>query len=200
MVGALANCGPAYAKDGSFAYLNWGVGLSPVPQQYGANSRGTVSAVRLPSTSLAIEGGLTSKLASSISGIFDLGYYRFGEGESMDGWADIIPTVNPSTVLTSMIGLRFEASNLEGPAPFLTSSVGVGRVMVGDINVDYLGGEPSVRIHGARMTALAFAIGAGLRMGSSTSGVQPSVGIRWVSVLTSDEVTNIVPIVIGLAF
>jgi len=200
MVGALVNCGRAYAKDGTFFYLNSGVGLSPVRQYYGEGSMGSVRSVRLPSASLAMEGGLLRKLAPSISGILDLGYYRFGEGESMDGWADLIPTVEPSTVLTSMVGLKFEVNNLDGPDPFLTSSVGLGHVMVGDMNVDYLGGKPSARIPGARMTALAFAIGAGLRMGASTSGVRPSVGFRWVRVLTSDEVTNIVPIVIGLAF
>ncbi len=187
IVGALTHCDGVHASGATLAYLNCGLGLSPVPQHYNGS-------VRLPSTSFAMQGGIARRLSPSVCGSLDLEYFRFGEGASMDAWAGTIPVVESSTALTAMVGLRFEAKK-DGVAPFLVSSAGVGHVMVGDFKF-----EPGRTIPGARFTAPAFAIGAGVRMGSSTSRVRPSVGMHWLNVLTSDEVTNILPIVIGLTF
>jgi hypothetical protein len=173
-------------------YVNSGLGLSPIPQEYDND-------VRLPSVSFAASGGTVLGITEMTSALLELSYFRFAEGEALGGWGSAFARVEPSHVVTAMLGLRVDGSHESRVIPFLTGSIGIGTVTIGDLAIDYLDGT-SRTVPRDRKTAPAVAVSAGLRTGSSPRGLHATVSIRFLSVLTDDQATNIVPIAIGLEF
>jgi hypothetical protein len=171
--------------------LNSGVGVSSAAEEYGG-------LMVLPAMALTIGGGVATPLVGNVWGVEDVSYFRVGRGQFTGGttWTD--PIMEPSSAITAMVSLELADREQEQLAPFVSGSLGVGRVSIGDMKVNRMSG-PSITERTKPMTAPVFTMGVGLRTAPSSSKLNMSFGIRWVSILTNSGPMNTVPLTIRAA-
>jgi hypothetical protein len=107
--------------------------------------------------------------------------------------------MEPSNAATAMVGLELADPARVGVAPFVSGSLGVGRLSIGDMNSAQMSGATITR-HTEAELAPAFSMGLGIRTPSTSTGLRAAFAIRWVGVLTDGGLMNIVPFTIGVAF
>ncbi len=187
-----ASCALAHEHGSIRIALNSGIAASTASEEYGG-------LMVLPGKAIAVGGGFAIALAGPLWGIGDVSYFRIGSGQFWGRTFGMDPSMDRSAAVTAMGGVELAARDQDRLAPFVLGSLGVGHVSIGDM-ITNQGTGAAWSESTKPMTAPAFALGFGLRTAATSSGLNASFGIRWVSIRMDDRPMNIVPFTVGIAF
>src|SRR5438045_8324916 len=102
------------------------VGPSTSSLEYGG-------AMMLPGWIITGGGEIAPPVAGHLWGAVAVSYFRVGGGHFLEGTTWISPTMQPSNVITAMVGLKVASHDRARSGPFISGSAGIGRIAIGDM-------------------------------------------------------------------